>query len=88
MNDKDTKVYLNALQNQVLDVHNTAQAMMIGKQVKILSDFNGQPYGRSKKSLKGKTFFVISVEIDRFQIWLFLKDMRCGIDSKEVEFID
>lgn len=64
--------------------------LVIGKTVKILSDFNGQPYGNSKKSLKDTTFIVSNAIIDdNGKRWLW--DGNCNhtyIEMENVEFVE
>lgn len=63
-----------------------------GRTVKIISDYNGQPYGHSKPSMKGQTFKVKNVEITSgggggVYFW----DGNCDhvyISMDEVEFIE
>jgi hypothetical protein len=40
------------------------EASLKGRKVRVLSNFNGQPWGRSKPSLKGKVFEVERVHYD------------------------
>ena len=61
-----------------------------GKRYKIISDFNGQPYGHSKPSLKGKVFVVRGVVVDEYEdvsVWNGNID-HCFINLDEVEFIE
>lgn len=59
-----------------------------GEQVRILSDWNGQLHGRSRKSMKGKTFEVAHATIDPYWgVYLFLEGERVSIMAKEVEFL-
>ena len=66
------------------------QNLVVGRIVKIISDFNGQPYGNSKKNLKDTTFKVIHATIDDGgRCWLHDGDYNhtyIGID--EVEFME
>lgn len=78
--------------NQAIrNIQEEARCRVVGKQVRIVSNFNGQPYGRSRRSLKGTIQTVNSLLLDGHHIWLFLEDGgRCwvGIGLKEVEFLD
>jgi hypothetical protein len=40
------------------------RAELIGKRARIISDWNGQPYGRSKPSQEGKEAKIVQVEMD------------------------
>ena|SRR5271157_1663306 len=66
-----------------------ASALVIGRPVRILSDYNGQPYGRSRKSMKGREMTVERVgSIDpHWGISLFLRGERVAIWEKEVEWL-
>jgi hypothetical protein len=60
-----------------------------GKMVRILSDFNGQPYGRSRPNLKGRIFKVdwTCLQPDG-RITVSFRDHREPIDATNVEIID
>ena len=55
--------------------------------MRILSDYNGQPYGASRKSLKGTVQTAIGGSLDGADVTLFLEDHRAGIFMSEVEFL-
>ena len=59
------------------------------RRVKVTSDFNGQPHGRSKKSLKGEMFTVKRGFFDSFNgPCLFLDGISLSISIDDVEFLD
>lgn len=60
----------------------------IGRTVRVLSRFNGQMFGRSKKPLTGQVFKVCDVSISCGRIHLLLEGMRVYIERNEVEFSD
>ncbi len=65
-------------------------AQVAGKEVTILSNFNGQPHGRSRKSLKGSVQKVKRATYDGGSLWLWLEDdgqCWCAIGVDEVEFL-
>lgn len=67
-----------------------ANDQVAGKKVTILTNFNGQPHGRSKKSLKGSIQVVKRATFDQDQIWLWLEDdgqCWCAISVHDVEFL-
>jgi hypothetical protein len=78
--------------NQTIkNIQEEARCLVAGRKVRIVSNFNGQPCGRSRKSLKGTVQTVKSLQLDGYHIWLFLEDggkCWCGVGLKEVEFID
>ena|SRR5271167_804509 len=76
------------LQDQA-ELDTRADALVSGRPVRILSDFNGQPYGRSRRSMKGREMTVERVgSIDpHWGISLFLRGERVAIWEKEVEWL-
>lgn len=68
---------LNALGEQLLALKTKANLLAVGKKVRILSDFNGQPYGKSRKSLCGDVFTIGAVYLESTgRVSLFLNDSR------------
>ena len=64
-----------------------AKGHYIGKRIKIISDYNGQPYGISKKSLKGTVHRIANVYYTN-DFLIFIKGHRLGLRFDEVEFIN
>lgn len=59
-----------------------------GRPVKILSDWNGQPYGRSRRSFKGREMTVERAHVDpHWGVYLFLRGERVSIRAEEVEWL-
>jgi len=61
-----------------------------GRSVRILSNYNAQPYGNSKPSLKGKVFKITSAHIDSRDCYFFLEGYEYGCSGvfiDEVEFL-
>jgi hypothetical protein len=87
MNDKQIKSELKRLKLDAEILQLKADALVIGRPVRILSDYNGQPYGRSKRSLKGETRTAERLHIDSHGIYLFLRDERVSIPADEVEWL-
>ena len=52
--------------------------IMRGRTVEVISDFNDQPYGRSKPSLKGKRYEVLSAFVEQGGVTVWLSGLRCG----------
>jgi len=75
---------------RIQSIHDEVSAMIVGRQAKILSDYNGQPHGYSKKSLKGKVITIKYVLIDSFgcQVWDGDWNHNCYIPITEIEFIE
>jgi len=58
-----------------------------GKQFRIVSNYNAQPYGRSRKSKKGQILTVDSIGFDDARVHIFPKEERLALGLNEVEFI-
>lgn len=61
-----------------------------GKKVRILSKWNGQPWGKSRPSLQGKEFEIDRVCIDSWEtasFCIFLKGERTSIRPESLEFL-
>ena len=54
------------------------QSLLKRRTVEVISDFNDQQYGRSKKSLKGKRFKVHHSFVECGQVTVWLEGCRCG----------
>ena len=62
---------------------------LVGRVVRVKSDHNGQPYGRSRKSWRGQVCRIKAVHIDLYSgIGLQLEghEYECFIEAEEVEF--
>lgn len=83
-------VQLQILINKAKDLQNKAEVLVKGKRVKIVSNYNGQDYGRSKPALTGQIFEVTSIHIDGLHRggWLFIKGQRLGLGFDEVEWVE
>jgi hypothetical protein len=88
MKQPSLKAELLKAMQQVMEINQDAQEAIIGKKVRITSNYNGQPYGRSRPSLRGKIFTVSGVEIGARCTFLWLKDQRLSIDLDDVEFVE
>lgn len=80
--------YLAAMQSAIIKGEMQANEFVKGRGVRIVSKFNGQPHGRSRKPLTGKIFHARSVLITSSNISLWIGDelLACGLE--DVEFID
>jgi hypothetical protein len=88
MNDFDIKLELKKLKLDAEILQLRGNALVVGRPVRILSDYNGQPYGRSKRSLKGETRTAERVVIDpHWGVSLFLRGERLAIPANEVEWL-
>ena len=87
MNDKDIKHVLRRIKLDAEILQLRADTLVVGRPVRILSDYNGQPYGRSRRSLRGETRTAERVHVDSRGIWLFLREERVSISVDEVEWL-
>jgi len=87
MSEIDVKWILFELQKQRDLIYQLAKKVVTGRMVKILSNYNGQPYGSSRPSMKGEVVAVTGVcPGSDLQLWLL--GYNCSISLDEVEFID
>jgi hypothetical protein len=85
--DKEIKLELRKLKLNAEIIKLQGDSLVVGRPVRILSDYNGQPYGRSRRSLRGETKTAERVVIDSQGIYLFLRDERVSIPVDEVEWL-
>jgi len=81
----------NIIKRNLLEIEKAEKNIsdqFIGRTVRVLSRFNGQMFGRSKKPLTGQAFKVIDVSISCGRIHLLLDGKRVYIEHHEVEFVD
>jgi len=70
---------------QIQAAQDNLNALLSGLSVTILSNFNGQPFGRSRPSLKGKTYTVSHAFYDDFHgVCVFVRGERWSIPLREV----
>lgn len=65
--------------------------MCVGRTVRIISDYNGQPFGKSKPNLKGREFKVKAAffHAKSITLWLEAGDYRThAIGLKDVQFLE
>lgn len=71
-------------------LHRSIESMLVGRVVRVTSDHNGQPIGRSRKSWKGEIRRIKSVHVDvHWGVTLALEghEYECFIPASEVEFV-
>jgi len=72
--------------------HEDARKTAVGRMVRVATDINGQPYGRSKPSQKGRTFKIVGVLLDIAHeaptLWLeselYSGTLACSVDDVEL----
>lgn len=82
---------VRARYEQLVALSQEIRQALKGRMVRVLSDHNGQPVGRSRKSWRGQERKIVGVAIDdRHGIELQLQghEFECFIDADEVEMID
>jgi hypothetical protein len=88
MNDKSIKRELLSVFSEVKALQLKVDALVVGRPVRIMSDYNGQPYGRTRRSLRGETRTAERVHIDpHWGFSLFLRGERLSIKVDEVEWL-
>jgi hypothetical protein len=90
MTDVELKARLRALALQCKALHDEAQALCRGREAKVVSGFNGQEFGRSKPSLRGKTLVVESACLygdGTFSFCTWDSRVNAGFGPEDVEFL-
>lgn len=59
--------------------------MLRGKTATITSDYNGQPHGSSRPSMKGKEMRIGSVHIDNDEVHVRPSGQRCYLPLSDVD---
>lgn len=84
--DSNTKALFQTYQREMRRIVDLANTIAKGCEVEITGNYNGQPYGRSKASLKGTRQIVERVLVTEDGIELFLKGHRLAISADDVRF--
>lgn len=86
--DKQMKQRMLAAKQKAFEMELELNTLVSGRPVKILSDWNGQPYGRSRRSMKGREMTVERAHVDaHWGVYLFLRGERVSIRAEEVEWL-
>lgn len=86
-----TMQFVKSRAEEISRIEFNIKSAIVGRVVRVMSNYNGQPYGRSRKSLKGLEAKVHSaiVEFGKVYIWLEGYDVDyCALDIHEVLFVD
>lgn len=73
-------------------IQQTAKAIetaLVGRYVRVTSNHNGQPHGRSRKSWRGQVCKIVRVHVEVYgeiQLQLEGHEYECFIRAEEVEF--
>lgn len=88
MNDQETKRELLRILTEAKALQLRLDTLVAGRKVKVISDFNGQPYGRSRRSLRGQTLTVERAHIDtHWGLSFATEEERLFIRENEVEWL-
>jgi len=69
--------------------YDQAKAIVKGRKVRIISDYNAQPYGSSKPSLRGEIVTIIDLHFDPYWgITFGLMEYQLYIPMIEVELVE
>lgn len=74
------RIELAALLGQAVEIEVAVNNLLKGRRVEVISDFNDQPHGRSRPSLKGKQYTIRSADMDTgwSSINLWLDGCQCA----------
>lgn len=85
--DADTKRELLRLLTAAKEIQLKLDALVAGRTVKVLSNYNGQPYGRSRRALTGQTLTIERCHIDTYSGLSFaVEEYRPFIREDEIEW--
>jgi hypothetical protein len=85
-NDAEIKKMLADAQAEIKAIEHRCEAILKDRTVTIISKFNGQPYGSSRKPMTGKTFTVKGCWIDGNSTCIRLDGERLSIRPEGVIF--
>lgn len=87
MNDP-TKTFIESIHQESIELQRRLIDLVKNRFVEVKSDWNGQPFGNSRPSLKGKRFKVESADLDVHNgILLWLEGQRLSIRESEVSWV-
>lgn len=80
---------LAELKDSQLSLLEYSRNILVGRSIKILSDYNGQTYGKSKPSLKGKIKVIAHVSITDCRLYVAIEGFlySCGLEIEEWELV-
>lgn len=79
---------LKSIQAKIESLEQEANELVAGRKARIISDYNGQPYGHSKFSMKGKIIKINNIVFDGYFTCFSGEGLRVGISFSDIEFID
>ncbi len=78
---------IDFLMDSVEKEERAVKLLLIGRKAKILSKFNDQQYGSSRKSLTGKVYSIKSIFYDEGNYLVKFDECDCYIHLDELEII-
>jgi hypothetical protein len=84
----DTLTRVQSHFEAAVTAHRNARELLAGRNAKIISDYNGQPYGSSRKSMKGQVLAIEDVYFDmHWGISVRLHECTLFIRLEEIELV-
>lgn len=86
----DPRQEIRALMATIRQAQQGAALLLRGRKVRIVSDYNGQPYGHSRPSMRGRLGEIVLVHMTGEDCEVWLKDLQYGypaLSLSELEFI-
>jgi hypothetical protein len=88
-NNAEIQRECKAYSDKIRSIHDRVSKMLVGRKARIISNFNGQPYGTSHKSLKGKIMTIKMVSVDETDCQVYDGQVsNCYLRMDEVEFLE
>ena len=73
---------------QIADLKNAIDKLLVGPRAIIQSDYNDQPIGRSRKSLRGEIVVIRETWLAGERLSIFVEGHRCGMGLDELRIIE
>jgi hypothetical protein len=84
----DVREQVKAMAHKVHELEREANALLHDARVRITSQgYNGQPWGQSRPSLKGREYSVTFAYLDSGDVWLALDGPRVTISIDDVVIV-
>lgn len=91
LSNMDWQRLIEKTASSIGDIVNDLGSYLVGRRVKIVSNFNGQPFGSSRPKLTGREFEIAYISIGgakHAEVYIFLKGERLSVRPNEIEFLD
>jgi hypothetical protein len=80
------KRWLVGIAQEIAEISSRTK-QLIGCEVRIVSGFNGQPYGRSKAAKTGKVYKIASIYMDEGGVSILLEGFVTACGLEDIKFI-